>query len=452
MNRQRKIIITLCLSLVIISFIPTQATQVYKGNGTQGGLVPDFSQKYISNNSGICAAAAVANSFWYFDQHGYANLVDQTDENDPNNNWINDSKHLTLDLAKRIYGESYVNNKTAKKSNGSGVSKSIVQYLNDHGHPELKIKYFNGSDASYTEWENELNRSEDVIAKVSWRNTNGTRIVNGTHAMTGVGYDTDGDKFKVSHGWSQNHSDAAKPYNKSFFNEYNITNTSSNQMKIPKSNNTGADVFQGTLSKADHLIVDGFWAISPEGNETNRIEDKRLTTENPGIDEYQYTVFNKGDEPLYLFALEIQVPFYNVQVPSGWSWQPWDPALTPDITPGPLFLQPPEEQSVEISWEPSWNGIIWYSESNPIPKNSELSGFLYEVDSYWEHSETASFSGLSNGISEHLGSTSTGLTTEFDLVSGPLKRKKPVVPTAHPIITAGAVGITLVFFLRRELK
>jgi hypothetical protein len=44
------------------------------------------------------------------------------------------------------------------------------------------------------------------------------------------------------------------------------------------------------------------------------------------------------------------------------------------------------------------------------------------------------------------------LTTEFDLISGPVKRKKPVVPTAHPIITVALLGIALVLFLRRELK
>jgi hypothetical protein len=453
MNWQIKIIIIVCLFLfVMTSVIPAQATQVYKGNGTDGGLVPDFSQKYIANNSGICAAAAVANSFWYFDQHGYVNLVDQTNESSPNNNWINDSKNLTLGIAKQIYGESYVNNKSSRKSNGSGVAKSIAQYLKERNHSVLKVKYFNGSDASYAKWESELNRSEDVIAKVSWRYANGTKVVNGTHAMTGVGYDTDGGKFKIAHGWGENHSDSAKPYNKSFFNEYNITNTSSNQMKIPKSNNTGADVFQGTKSKADHLLVEGFWAISPISNKTNRVEDKRLSTENPKIDEYRYTVLNLGDEAIYLFALEIQVPFYNIRAPPGWSWQPWDPTLTSDITPGPLFLQPPGEQPVDVSWEPSWNGVIWYTETNPILPVCELSGFSYEVDSYWEHGETTSFSGLSNGISEYSGGTSTGLTTEFDLISGPVKRKKPVVPTAHPIITVALLGIALVLFLRRELK
>jgi hypothetical protein len=117
MNCKIKTMITVCLLLVITaSVIPVQATQVYKGNegnDTSGGFVPDFSQKYIANNSGICAAAAAANSLWYFDQHNYSNLVNQTDESKPNNNWINDSKNLTIDLAKRIYGESYINDENA---------------------------------------------------------------------------------------------------------------------------------------------------------------------------------------------------------------------------------------------------------------------------------------------------------------------------------------------------
>ena len=409
--------------VITASVLPTQAAQVYKGNegnDTQGGFVPDFSQKYIANNSGICSAAAAANSLWYFDQHNFSNLVNQTDESNPNNNWINDSKNLILDLAKRIYGESYINDENATKSNGLGELKGIEQYLEDH-HSNLTVTYIDGSNATYAKWESELKRCEDVIARVSWRYANNTTVFNETHAMTGAGYDTDGGKFKVAHGWSGNHSGAAKPYNKSFFNEYNITNTTSNQMKIPNSTNKGADVFG---FKADHLLVDGFWAISPKDNKTSRVEDKRVRTENPKIDEYQYTVFNHGDESIYQFALEIQVPFYNIQTPAGWSWQPWDPALTPDITPAPSFLQPPGEQPVEVLWLPPWNGVIWYTETNPILTDNELDGFSYQVDSHWEHSETASFSGLSNGISEYLGSTSSGLTTEFDLVSGPCSHPK----------------------------
>lgn len=429
MNYPIKIIITVCLLFFITtSVIPTQAAQVYKGNDTQGGFVPDFTQQSIANNSGICAGAAFANSLWYFDQHNYSNLVSQTDESKPNDNWVNDSKKLTLELAYLIYGKEYVDKKS-NKINKTPISELMKGYLKIKSPSNFTVKYFNGSDASYTKWESELNRSEDVIAVVSWRYANGTKVFNGTHAITGAGYDTDGGKLKVSNGWGDNHWNELKPYNESFFNEYNITNTSSNQMKIPKSNNTGADVFEGVnFSKADHLLVDGFWAISPRDNKTSKVVDKRIKTENPKIDEYQYTVFNHGEEAMYQFVLEIPVSFYNVQTPSGWSWKPWDPTLTPDITPRPPVLQPPGEEPMEVLWEPDMKGVIWYTGTNPImPVKSELNGFdgfSYQVDNHWGHGETSSFSGLSNGISGYLGSTSSGLTTEFDLVSGPCSPPK----------------------------
>ena len=404
----------------------TISTQIYKGEGTLGGLVPDFTQESIANKSAICAAAAAANSLWYFDQHGYSNLVLQTDENKPNDNWVNDSKKLTLELAYLIYGKDYVDCKT-NKSNGLGVSDGINRYLKDHGHHTnlTTTKYIKGSNASHDKWMSELKRCEDVIANVGWYYANKTKVFNVTHAMTGVGYETGGEKLKVTHGWGD-HARETKPYNKSFFNEYNITLTASNQMKVSKPNNTGADVFNGT--KADYILVEGFWAISPPDNKTSRVEDKRIKTENPNIDEYQYTVFNRGDDLMYQFALEVRVPFYNVHAPTGWSWQPWNPALTPDITPGPTFSQPPGEQPIEFLWEPAWNGIIWYTETNPVlpdeAGSTGFGGFSYQVDSTWEHSETASFSGLSNGISEYFGATPSGLTTEFHLVSGPCSPPK----------------------------
>jgi hypothetical protein len=403
----------------------TISTQIYKGEGTLGGLVPDFTQESIANKSAICAAAAAANSLWYFDQHGYSNLVLQTDENKPNDNWVNDSKKLTLELAYLIYGKDYVDCKT-NKSRWTDPAKVVEEYAKNHGHPELTAKNFWGSNASHDKWMSELKRCEDVIAIVSWHYANETQIGIG-HDMTGVGYDINGEKLKVVHGWG-NHSNATKPYNKSFFNEYNITHTTSNQIKIPKSTNNNSDVFKGRFDKADYILVDGFYSVSPLSNKSSRVEDERIQTEDPNIDEYQYTVFNRGDDLIYQFALEVKVPFYNVHAPIGWSWQPWDPALTPDITPGPTFSQPPGEQPIEFLWEPAWNGIIWYTETNPVlpdeAKSTGFSGFSYQVDSTWEHSETASFSGLSNGISEYFGATPSGLTTEFYLVSGPCSPPK----------------------------
>lgn len=410
----------------------TISTQIYKGEGTLGGLVPDFTQESIANKSAICAAAAAANSLWYFDQHGYSNLVLQTDENKPNDNWVNDSKKLTLELAYLIYGKDYVDCKT-NKSNGPGTLYGINTYLMNRGHhANLTTKYIYGPNASHDKWMSELKRCEDVIARVCWCDENGTRV-NGTgyHAMTGVGYEANGEKLKVTHGWGDHaHEPYNKtPYNNSFFNEYNMTLTTFEQIMIPYSTNNESNLFWGpNRSKAHHLLVEGFYDISPPDNKTSRVEDECIKTKDPNIDEYQYTVFNRGDDLIYQFALEVQVPFYNVQAPTGWSWQPWDPALTPDITPGPEFSQPPGEKYVDVLWEPAWNGIIWYTETNPVlpdeAGSTGFGGFSYQVDSTWEHSETASFSGLSNGISEYFGATPSGLTTEFHLVSGPCSPPK----------------------------
>ena len=63
-NKTPFVVCTVCVPfLILISFaLPAKAVQVYKGDGTAGGLVPDFTQTHKNKNGGICAAAAFANS------------------------------------------------------------------------------------------------------------------------------------------------------------------------------------------------------------------------------------------------------------------------------------------------------------------------------------------------------------------------------------------------------
>jgi len=429
MNRI-SILLPLTLVIVLILLISNvNAAQVYKGQGTPGGLVPDFTQTFPGKNGGICCAAAMANSLWYWDQHGYSDLVKQKNEAKPNDNWGPDGKELTLDLAKRIYGEKYVNDPKAKKSNGKGQTKGVQEYINKHrtpGKEPLVIEYIDGKDATYNRWEKELKDCEDVVARVSWRDAQGKELPvkkgGGSHALTGVGYDTEKKKFKVSHGWG-NHNGEKKPYpdipdTKDYFQEYNMIITPDGRIKIPKSQNQNADLFQGSGGNADHVLVDGFWRISP--GKKIKPRDSRVPTPNPKKDKYIYSVENLDFDPIYQFVLEVHVSFSSVKSPEGWIWIPWNPSSTIDLTPGPQFRKPPGEEPVEVVWEPEWQGILWYTTSNPIVPTSELNGFSFEVDSGCDHSEMASFAGFSNWITSYITGEDIALTTEYATTSGPL--------------------------------
>jgi len=448
------LITSVCLAVLFLSFIsPVHALQIYKGEGTPGGLVPDFTQTFKDKKGGICAAAAMANSLWFWDQHDYKDIVRQKNESKPNDNWEEDGKKLTLELANLIYGEKYVNDPKAKKTSGLGTEKGVQEYLNKHkakGKEDLVIRYLDGKDGTYNKWEEEIKKSEDVVARISWCDASGKELPvkkgGGVHALTGVGYDTKKKKLKVSHGWG-NHSSESKPYpdlpdTKDYFQEYNIEIGADGQFKIPKKGNEDKDLFRGKGGNADYILIEGFYRISP--GKTIEVKDKRLHTPDPKRDMYSYEVENMDFEPIYQFALEVQVPFDNVKTPNDyWFCLPWDPTKTFDVTPAPGFRVPPEEEQQDVVWDPLWRGILWYTYTDPI--TSILSGFSYEVSSHWGHSEQASFAGLSNRVSTYITGLDQGLTTEFLSTSG------PVVPEPSTLLLLGSGLAGIIGFGRKSL-
>ena len=64
----------------------THAAIIYTGDGTAGGLVPDFPQIWDPNQTvkAICEAASTADVMWYWDQHGFPGLVKHKNPAKPN--------------------------------------------------------------------------------------------------------------------------------------------------------------------------------------------------------------------------------------------------------------------------------------------------------------------------------------------------------------------------------
>lgn len=445
---QSSLYVFFCLLVFLSIPIPADATQIYKGEGTPRGLVPDFPQDCGQQVKGICAAAAVANSLWYYDQHGYTGLVKHKDPSKPNNSWKEDSKNLTIDLAKRIYGKDYVEGKTDSTRGGRGVEGAIQDYLTEKGTYNsqkkdgtgLTVRYFDGSKtdkptkATYDNWQSELEKSEDVIGNFLWRNSDGSPYKlpdpkdpkgkkNGEvrHAMTGGGWDTEKKKIKVANPWGD-HPAEKPPYDKSYFSEYDISIGVDGRVTIPKK--PGVDLFG---YNADHVSLEGFWAVSP--GESTKVRDSVKPSIIPGMNEYSYEVENMTFDPIYQFALEVQVPFSlsSVKAPAGWQFTAWDLAQTLDVTPiPPQLTEPGAPLDPGFSeWDPSIKGILWYTFTDPILSGSLLDGFAFEVSDIFPHGEYAAMAALSDGRSIYVDADSPNLLTEFAVTSGPLQTPEP---------------------------
>lgn len=454
-----------CLLAIAATVTPSYAIQIYKGDGTPGGLVPDFPQDCGQTVKGICAAAAVTDSLWYFDQHGYAGLVKHKDPSKPNDSWKEDSKALVIDLARRIYGKDYMDGKTDSTRGGRGVEGAIQDYLTEKktynsqktDGTGLTVKYFDGSKkdkatkATYDNWQSELERSEDVIGNFLWRNADNTPVKVADpkdpkksgeirHAMTGGGWDTEKKKLKVSNPWGDHPADKP-PYDKSYFSEYDITIGADGRVKIPKK--AGVDLFG---YDADHVSLEGFWAVSP--GQSTRVRDS-VRPGSPGMNEYSYQVENMTFDPIFQFALEVQVPFSlaSVSAPAGWQFTFWDPALTPDVTPSaPQLTEPGTPLDPGFSdWDPTIEGILWYTFTDPLLSASLLDGFAFEVSNVFRHGEFAALAALSDGLSLHVDPDSPNLLTEFAVTSGPLRMPEP------PILLLFGVGSLGFMRLRRPV-
>ena len=452
--------IYLCANLILFSS-SSFALQIYKGDNTPGGLVPDFPQIWDKDKQGkfqtkgICAAVAVADSLWYFDQHGYPGLVKHKDPTKPNDTWRDDAKDLIVDIAGRIYGKDPLTGKKTKKSRS--IQGAIQDYLTERGlynsqkkdGPGLTVQYLVNDKATYKKWEDEMKRSEDVIGHFVWRKSNASIVTKKDskgkdrqirHAMTGAGWDTDKKKIKVANPWGD-HPGNEPPYKKSYFNEYDITIDENDQVRIPKKE--GVDLFG---YNADHITLDGFWDISP--GEATKVRDSTKPGKTPGMTQYDYEVENMTFDPIFQFALEVQVPFSidTIKSPDEWSFLLWDPSLTPDVFPLPPQLPEPEAPFCLSDWTPSISGIFWYTTISPIMPGSLLDGFSFEVSSKWPHSEFGIMSALSDGLSIYLDNSSTGLVTEYGSTSGPIVPE----PSTLLLLTSGLVGV--VALMKRGCK
>jgi len=122
-----------------------------------------------------------------------------------------------------------------------------------------------------------------------------------------------------------------------------------------------------------------------------------------------YAVLNDGAFPLGYFAMELEVPYEQVEAPPGWTWEP-----LPSIPPG--------YETCENAFGPA--GIAWRTTDAPIPPGGQLSGFAFKAHVRYPIGEES--------VDWYLATTDNG--GEYGFVSGPGPLPDP--SSADPVAVA----------------
>jgi hypothetical protein len=419
--------------LTVILAPAARGAITYAGDGTAGGLMPDFTQIWRPDQpqKALCAAAASTDLLWYLDQHGHAGLADQRDEDNPNASWRRDAKRLFDIVAKGLYGQAYVDGDTkAMKWNAGAVPEYIKAkklYATERGDTgKLVLKVLNGSNANLDNWEYFVENGA-VAGFISWRDEEDRRTSEWTHVITGGGVDSDEKKLIAVHGWDD-HPQRFPPYKKPpygrretpYFMHMDFELNAKRQIRFPKSDNPDNEVILGRFEETDVVTLDKMAAFAKK-KDANVSAKKTKTSE--GKSQLSYSVENMSFAPIYTVATEMNVPFSlsEVQSPSGWNAMIWNPMLTPDMMLEPGLVAPPGYDNPEdVEWVAPFSGILWYT-TDPaaaITGGLPLEGFSVTVDVFTPPRFgllTAISDGLAGSLAGQAGNPD-GLETEFDFV------------------------------------
>ncbi|MCP4567198.1 MAG: hypothetical protein GY841_06435 [FCB group bacterium] len=412
----------------------TDSSDVKYKDSTGTGIA-DYQQK---PGKGVCLEVAVTNCFWYWDHHGHAGVIPHSN-GDPGD-WEDDGQDVITKLEDGI--------RTKKKGGAKGVADYIKgkgKYWKAGANDGLIVTMYSGDAASYSNFEKELKRCQDVIPYFKAHDAGepaGTWVKVGPvgkkrdwyHAQTAAGWDDAEPPSKVvtTNGWRNSagaQAENAKVVAGENYEVCDIQNPTTNGDKLRVTNSPQAGI---PPAGSDYLEMVKMMTICPLGKNEKAPKGKGIvstTRQGRLADVYQFCA-HSGEyetdilEPIYHFAISIDVPFnyssLNVQSPSGWSAEEWIPANTPGLSPVPPFLDPDDFDAVDTN-TPDWRGIIWTTTTHPVMPDDSLCGFSYELTGY-DTSHTASY----NALSSHLNDTS-GITW-YGHVLGPVSTSCCTMP------------------------
>ena len=424
----------------------------YKDSDSPGGI-PEFGQGGKQN----CGAVAAANCLWYWDHHGFPSLVNHTNPNDHSEKWVDDSRKLIKDLTDLIYPQNQGGNR------GLGMERGISEYIKDRGHhwkhcqtKGLKLKTYESQEAKYSFFKSELERCQDVIALFAFRVRNNQTGEEGfikglSHAMTAAGIDnaTPPKKAIFSNGEDDDHNNQPNPVSSDYYDELEMKDPNTTGDKLRSTDpRLAPDLPEGYTSL--YAEMRGMYTICPyEAHAPGRRMQGSYIPTDSGYFRYCYAVHNDIEladlSSIALVGLAIDTPFDItpgfITSPPGWEWVLWDPKETPTLsTPGPVT-----DSSAVYDWEPSWTGILWYTETDPILPGDSLTGFSFRAPDSYPPTPWACFRGFSS-------SDNDDAISDFGFTLGPSIGTIPSL-TEWGLIIFGVVllgFITWVFLRRRK--
>lgn len=478
MSRRLRTVLDVVVCMVVFT-MPTLADDTYKGDGTGGGLIPDFPQVWNEDQrkkqGGICASAAVGDALWWLDQHGNRGLANITDPKNPNKNWRTDAEALGSQLARKIYGDKYVDGKGPPSSRGWNLG--VADFIRDRGfapgnaknNPSVSVRLYEGVQATYKNWAALIDHDKSaVVASASWRDDkfkilkiekkdeDGKVIATyeARHALTGAGLDSDKKTVKLVHGWEDHPGDKPPykkpPYDKGetpFIESFNAEINQAGRFSIPQATNKDAPFFnrREELKNAERVWVDELLALV--STPAVKIQNNgKKPGQKGGKTAYSYQIENLDLGAVQQFVLDVDVPFEDDSVtsPDGWKWIRWDANQTADTINRPTYMPDPDDIDGDAStgeWSSTTKGILWYTDDPTRalnPADGPLDGFSFEADDIYPFDESGLTGGLSDGLSRYLDPTREGLITELYPAGGPVPEPSTV------LLLVGAV------FLRRR--
>ncbi|MFH1843278.1 MAG: FlgD immunoglobulin-like domain containing protein, partial [bacterium] len=344
----------------VIDDVTTVAGEEQQQAYTKWKYVPDISQ----GKTGKCMASAFANCLSYWAGNGYPELL-------PTKATLAERhEKLVEELRKACYkddvGSTYGATKYMK-------DKKVYKGQPQPGTPPRKPLVSRTRKASIASWswiKSQFNSCHDILFEITWCDSNGNVIdPDASHQVTVAGIEEDANgniKLHVANPWGKSHHTVTEATRGKAYDTLTVKLDASGN--VSKMNNKELETKASGISGAASLCLSRVTVIRPytakDGAPDTGVTCRR-TPAGKAMAAYDYLVENELDGHLNYFALNIDVPYTNVLSPPGWNWVPLPANLQGEPGCGAIV---------------GHDGILWWTDTDPILPGMQLSGFLFEAD------------------------------------------------------------------------
>ena len=314
------------------------------------------------------------------------------------------NKKIQKDLKKLVHDERRGDGGVSKYLKEKKVFKGQKQ---PKGRAALEHKRKAGTRATWTFLQEEFNKCHDVLLQLKWYKADGTLADrDAAHYVTIANVEkgeNDAKCLRVANPWGESHHVVNKKNRDDAYEKLDVTVNDNGTIRV---DNKELETAGGGIKDAEYLCVTAINVIRPvdpgQVNVPPAVAVAERTKGAPGkaggaMQRYEYAVTNEESTPLNYFGLILRVPYDFVEGPPGWIWEP-----LPASYPGQEGCGP----------EIGPNGVLWTTDTDPIPPGEQLGGFAFEVDDIYPFGEEGPIT----------YTDTEGLEGSFGFVAGPVPR------------------------------